>query len=812
MNTLNLTQEEINKLTPAMQQYVFFKNKNPDCLILFRMGDFYETFYDDAIQSSQILDITLTSRGTGEKKAPLAGIPYHALSYYLPKLLNANIKVAICEQVEDPKQAKGLVKRDVIRIYTPGTIIENDLLNANESSYIFCIMQKEDFYVVYGDLSIGEVYYAKFDETDLFNLINKYTPKEIILSDSLKLNNELIEKLNKMNSYLSFIDDIFFESFHGTTYIKTFHPDINLKEIKQDFIGPIYALLNYVRKNHFKKADFIKKIIEIEFSKYMKLDYSTIQNLDLINSKNSLYNILNNTKTKMGQRYLKQILLNPLKEKEEIENRLNHVEKYIQNKYELNKIREIFENLSDIERLNMKISYSNPNPKDVLAFKDTIKIILELSKFNDFNIIKENENEIQKLYHFLINAIKDEVPAIMRDGNVIRDGFSKDLDDLRNIRDNSKSVILEIEKKEQQNTNIKNLKIKYNKVFGYFFEISKGNLDKTPNHFIRKQTLVNAERFVTKELEDLEVKILSAHEKIKTIEQELFETIILEIKNHYDLFEKISKQISYIDLITTFSFNANKYNYVRAQIEGNEIILEESRHPVIERLQDNFIHNDIQMKNQEIFIITGPNMSGKSTLIRQTAIIALMSQIGSFVPCKKAKLPIFDNIYTRIGARDDLAKGDSTFMVEMNEVANILRNATNDSLVILDEIGRGTSTFDGVALAWSIIEYLYNRIKCKTMFATHYHILNKMEKEFEYVTNYSMSVMENSNEVIFLRKLKKGGTDKSYGIYVGQLAGLPPIVLSRAKEVLEKIENDDNTIKKLTADELKQMSLNEIFK
>lgn len=812
MNPLELTNEQIKKLTPAMQQYVMFKRKYSDALILFRMGDFYETFYDDAIESSKILDITLTARGTGDKKAPLAGIPYHALSYYLPKLLSANIKVAICEQIEDPKLAKGLVKRDVVRVYTPGTVIENDLLDANQSSYIFSVMQKEDFYIVYGDLSLGEIYYSKFDEDDLFNLINKYSPKEIVLSDSLKLNIELIEKLEKTKSYLSYVDDIYFENYHGLTYLKTFHPDINIKEINKDFIGPIYALLNYVRKNHFKQADFIKKIIEVQYSKYMKLDYSTIKNLDLIESKNSLFNIINETKTKMGQRYLKQILLNPLKDKEEIENRLSCVERYIHDKDNLERIRYIFSLLSDIERLNIKISYSNPNPKDIIAMREALGVLLKLEEYNDFSIIKNNFDKLSKLFQYLNNSIKEEVPVIIREGNVIKKGFSKKLDEFVELRDNSRKIILEIEKKEQEKLRIKNLKIKYNKVFGYFFEISKGNLDKVPEYFIRKQTLVNAERFVTTELEELESKILSAHEKIKILEQELFKVVIDEIKKHYNLIEKISKQISYIDIITTFSQNAINYNYIRPTIGVKEVNIERSRHPVIERIEKEFIYNDIHMKNQEIFIITGPNMSGKSTLIRQVAIIALMAQIGSYVPCKKAELPIFDNIYTRIGARDDLTKGESTFMVEMNEVANILRNATNDSLVILDEIGRGTSTYDGVALAWSITEFLYNRVKCKTMFATHYHILNKMEKEFEFITNYSMSISETDEEVIFLRKLKKGGTDKSYGIYVGKLAGLPPIVLSRAKDVLQKIETDDNAIKKITSDKLKQMSLNEKFK
>lgn len=812
MDPLKLTDDQIKKLTPAMQQYVMFKRRQPDALILFRMGDFYEMFYDDAIKASKILDITLTSRGSNDKKAPLAGIPYHALSYYLPKLIKENIKVAICEQIEDPKKAKGLVKRDIVRVYTPGTVIENNLLDANENSYIFSIIQREDFYLVYGDISVGEIYYSKLNEDDLFNYIQKYKPKEIILSESLKINTKFLEKLEKSSAYKTYLGDIYFSREYGEKFIKTFHPDLKTAKIKKEFIGPLYALLYYIQKNHFKYASFVKEVTEIENSKYMKLDYSTVKNLDLVDNKNSLYSTINKTKTKMGSRKLKQMILNPLKKKDLIEARHDFVEKYYNNRSLTLEIREILSRLSDLERLNMKISYSNPNPKDLVALRESLYVLKELSEFQDFEIISENLVKLNKLHDVLIKGIKEDPPAIVREGNVIRKGFDSRLDELSEIRDNSKEIILQIEKKEQEKTGIKNLKIKYNKVFGYFFEVSKGNVSKVPDYFIRKQTLVNSERYVTKDIQDLEGKIVSAHEKIKTLENELFNSIISQCKNYFSIIEEISKKIAYNDVLITFAKISFENNYNKPNMGSSRLELTESRHPVIEKIESNFINNDLKMDDSEIFIITGPNMSGKSTLIRQVALNSIMAQIGCFVAASKANLPVFDNVFTRIGAKDNLAKGESTFMVEMLEVGNILKNVSKDSLVILDEIGRGTSTYDGVSLAWSIIEYLYNRVKCKSMFATHYHILNKMENEFENISNYSMAISENEDEVTFLRKLVKKGTDKSYGIYVAKLAGLPRIVLDRAEEILKKIESEDKHIQKIKSDNLKQMSLGELFK
>ncbi|MHA1784116.1 MAG: DNA mismatch repair protein MutS [Candidatus Helarchaeota archaeon] len=803
------------KMTPLQKQYMEIKQRHQDCLLLFRMGDFYETFDDDAVTCSKALGIALAKR----QGQDLAGVPYHALDKYLPILIKKGFKVAICEQVEDPKTKTGkIVKREVTRIITPGTVYENDLLDDKVNNFIFCITTaKKNIGIAFIDFSTGEFLVTELKKIDflgqILNLLHKFNPAECLLPINLFEDKELYGSLKKEfpNIFITTINDYHFEFENAyeelISHFKTTSLDgFGVEEFKIG-IQAAGAILSYLKNMQKSSLKNLIKITPYYSASYMNLDVATQKNLEITQNivdgglKGSLLEIFDNTASPMGARLLRKWIIQPLTIIEKIQQRQDAVEELFQDVFKRQEIREILSQIFDIERLISKVSYGNANGRDLLTLKNSLVKIKELKKIGQFNseLLIESIKKITDLpevIELIDKNIKDDCPITIKEGGIIKKGINSELDELREIQKNSKQWILNLESEERKKTKIKNLKIKYNKVFGYFIEVTKANSKDVPDRYIRKQTLVNAERYIVPELKDFEVKILSADEKIKNIEYELFIDIRRKVAEKVEEIQETARSVAIFDVISTFAEVAKLNNYVKPIVNGrSKIEIIEGRHPVVEKISGSqkFIPNDTYMDSNEnlVIILTGPNMAGKSTYIRQIALITLMAQIGSFVPAKRAVIGIVDRIFSRVGAFDDISRQRSTFMVEMNETANILNNATKRSLIILDELGRGTSTFDGLSIAWSVVEHIHNETKAKTLFATHYHQLCQIENYLPGVKNYHIQIKEQGNEMIFLRKITRGGSDKSFGIEVAKLAGIPSPVIERAQKILKKLEAGD---------------------
>lgn len=800
-----------SKLTPMMKQYFDCKDKYPDCILFFRLGDFYEMFFEDAIVASKTLEIALTGKSCGlEERAPMCGVPFHSANSYISKLVESGYKVAIGEQLEDPATVKGIVKRDVIRVVTPGTVLEGSLLENKKNNYLLSLYKINDnIGLTYVDISTGETNATYLTKDKVIEEIAKVHPTEIILND-LSLKEELRNIATIGNIYLN---ETFDENYLDESILNKYFDEDYLSKLKFDeydlIKNSLCILLNYIYNTQKQVTSNINRINIYNSSEYMVLDMFTRNNLELTQTirgskkKGSLLHVLDKTSTAMGGRLLRKYVEEPLVNKKRIEKRLNVIEEIKDDFILREDLNDILKNVYDIERICGKIAFEKVTPKEMIHLKNSIEKLPELNNvINSSNakILKnyiDDMDDLNDLYNLIKESIKEDPSITIKDGNIIKSEFNDELKELRDISKNGAFMIKEIENREREKTGVKSLKIGFNKVFGYYIEITKANLNTAniDDGYIRKQTLSNAERFITSELKEIEDKILHAEEKIKTLEYEIFVNIRETIYKNIDRIQKVAKIIANIDVFVSFATVAYMNNYVKPLInEENKLDIKNGRHPVIENIvgEENFVPNDTYLNNGEniINIITGPNMAGKSTYMRQTAIITLMAHIGSFVPAEYANIPICDRIFTRVGASDDLSQGQSTFMVEMSEVSHILKNATDKSLVILDEIGRGTSTYDGISLAWSIVEYIEQYIKCKTLFATHYHELTDLENKFEEVKNYSIAVKEDGDGIVFLRKIIPQGADKSYGIYVAQLAKLPEEVINRSKEILKDLEKN----------------------
>lgn len=795
--------ENIDKMkySPMIRQYIEIKEKYPDTLIFYRVGDFYELFFNDAIVGAKELEIVLTGKDAGvEERVPMAGVPHHAVDSYLDTLTNKGYKVAIVEQVEDPKQAQGIVKRDVVRIVTPGTVIDEVSLDAKQNNFLVSLsINKEEFILSYVDLSTGEGYLTNIPNNDslVFAEIIKLNAKEIIIPSDFP-----VEILNPLKQIYSFA--ISFEDNNSApSYFKGLLSALSKEEEKN-----YCRLLNYIVKTQMRTLVHMQKVVKYNINSYLKIDLSSRKNLELLetlrfqNRKNTLLNVLDKCSTAMGSRFLKKSILFPLIDKEQLEKRYNIIEKFKKAFIASSDLRKCLVEVYDLERLVGRISYENANPRDLLQLRKSlenlpkIKKLLEQSNVNDVFDLSKDFDKYKEIFKLIDSSISLDAPYVIKDGNVIKKGYSAELDELKLINLDSKNYILSLEAKERERTGIKTLKVGFNKVFGYYIEVSKlqSELVKDEYGFIRKQTLSNAERYITQELKEKEAMILRAEEKTLELENKLFSDIRNTLKGYTECLQNLAKILAELDMMLSFTKVSNDNKYVRPILNDNgEILIKDGRHPVIEtNISVNFIPNDLKMNNNEsILLITGPNMSGKSTYMRQVALISIMAQIGCFVPAKSASLPIFDQIFTRIGASDDIVSGQSTFMVEMMEVNNALQFATKNSLVLFDEIGRGTATYDGMALAQSIIEYIHNNISCKTLFSTHYHELTSLESSLSNLKNVHVSAEEVKGEVVFLHKVKDGAIDKSYGINVAKLAKIPLDVILRATDILNKLQENE---------------------
>lgn len=806
--------------TPMQKQYDRLKKKYNDCILLFRLGDFYESFDNDAKILSKILSIVLTRRGKGEKERPMAGIPHHALDNYLPKIVKAGYKVAIAEQLEEPQKGKKVVDRDVVKVITAGTITNEKVLNQGKNNYIACLnlLQKKS-YTNYGlsvcDLTTGEFYITEyFFEKEaniplLLDEIRRINPAELLLSEQT-----LQQFTSLKNVKLQKIDDNEFNYSDSKQILLRHFKVRNLKGFGIDKyksgITAAGVLLKYLFETQKTSLTHISKIYYKHISKFMFLDESTIRNLELVSTirndgSPSLLDVLDDTKTPMGKRKLYNWIIMPLISKNDIELRNDGVEELYKDTILLNEIRSNLDEIFDIERILGRIGTESINARDLLALKQSldrsISIAKKISAFKSkilqstYKTIHQT-SKVDRIIKLIDEAITDDPPAVITEGNIIREGYSKELDRITEASKSGKEWLRNLQLDEIKKTGISSLKVKFNKVFGYYIEITKSNLDKVPENYIRKQTLVNAERFITPELKEKEELILNAQEKAIELEYKLFVEIRLKISRYIKLLQSIANSIASLDVLCNFSHLALNENFVKPVIvdNGDRVLdIENGRHYVVEKIDDeDFIPNDayLNCKDHQIAIITGPNMAGKSTFIRQVALIVLMAQIGSFVPASSMKFKPVDRIFTRVGASDNLAAGESTFLIEMNETANILNNATQNSLIILDEVGRGTSTYDGVAIAWAIAEFIHNNVGAKTLFATHYHELVDLEKYLPKVKNFNVSIKESDGKILFLRKIKKGGTDKSYGVYVAEFAGIPVEVIKKAKEILLSLEQE----------------------
>ncbi len=808
------------ELTPMMQKYLETKETYPDCILFYRLGDFYEMFFEDAVTASRELEITLTGKSCGlEERAPMCGIPYHAVDGYLNKLVAKGYKVAICEQVEDPKQAKGLVKREVTRIVTPGTNLAPQALDETKNNYLMCIVYIADRYgISIADITTGDYFVTELeDSAKLMDEIYKFMPSEIICNESFYMSGMDLEDLrNRLGITIYSLDSWYFddaicrkkllEHFHVSSFA-----GLGLEDYDCGIISA-GALLQYLIETQKNSLAQLTHITPYTTAKYMMLDSSTRRNLELTETlrekqkRGSLLWVLDKTKTAMGARLLRKYLEQPLIEKEEILKRLDAVEELKSMAISREEIREYLTPVYDLERLITRITYGSANPRDLTAFKTSLEMlpslhyILEEMQSPLLTGIRGDLDTLEDLCMLIRDAIIDDPPLAMKEGGIIRDGYHEEVDTLRRAKSEGKDWLAKLEEEEREKTGIKTMKIKYNKVFGYYLEVTNSYKDMVPDYYTRKQTLANAERYITPELKELEDTILGAEDKLFALEYDLYSTVRDTIAGEVERIQKTAKAVAALDVFASLALVAERNNYVRPKInEKGTIDIKDGRHPVVEKMipNDMFISNDTYLddKKQRISIITGPNMAGKSTYMRQAALIVLMAQLGSFVPAASANIGLVDRIFTRVGASDDLASGQSTFMVEMTEVANILRNATSRSLLILDEIGRGTSTFDGLSIAWAVVEYISDTklLGAKTLFATHYHELTELEGKIENVNNYCIAVKEKGDDIVFLRKIVKGGADKSYGIQVAKLAGVPDIVIDRAKEIVEELSEEDIT-------------------
>lgn len=809
----------MKKLTPMMEQYMEIKNQYDDTLLLFRLGDFYELFFDDALVASRELEITLTGRDCGlEERAPMCGVPYHSVNNYINKLVIKGYKVAICDQVEDATEAKGIVKRDVVRVITPGTLIDTELLEEKKNNYLMAIYGEEKGVgITYVDISTGElltteIIKEKFKE-NLHDEICKIHPKEIIyyVEDPL-LKDVITDCGEKLNLYMNDYEDWRFDYEYAIKQLKSHFNIISIEGLgftyKHLGIQSTGALIDYLKLTQKRTLNHLKRIQIYTLKDTMVLDLNTRRNLELTETirekkkKGSLLWVLDKTMTSMGGRLLRRWIEEPLLDIESINNRLSIVEIFKEDLLLRKELKEYLKDIYDLERLSGKIAYGTVNPRDLIALKNSItclpaiKALLankESTFLQDILLKIGNHEEVKGLVE---NAILDEPSINVKEGNIIKNGYNQDVDELRHASKEGKSWISSLEAKERERTGIKSLKIGYNKIFGYYLEVTKSNLHMVPNDYIRKQTLANCERYITPELKEMESKVLGAEEKVITLEYQLFLEIRKEIEKEVPNIQKTAQSIAQLDALYSLAESAYENGYIRPLVNNDhKIIINNGRHPVVEKMINNngFISNDtiIDRERHEISIITGPNMAGKSTYMRQVALIVLMAQIGSFIPAESATIGVVDRIFTRVGASDDLSQGQSTFMVEMSEMANILSNATMNSLLILDEIGRGTSTFDGLSIAWAVIEHISQALKCKTLFSTHYHELTELEGIIEGVKNYRIAVKEEEDHIVFLRKVIEGSADKSYGIQVAKLAGLPTAVIGRAQQILVDLEKND---------------------
>ncbi len=811
--------------TPLMKQYREIKSNFEDSILFFRLGDFYEMFFEDAVKASRELGLTLTSRNK-EKNAdvPLAGVPFHSADSYITKLVSKGYKVAICEQTEDPKMAKGIVKREVVKIITPGTVVDVEALDAKSNNYLMSILKVENkLGIAYIDITTGEFKVTEVEKDDdfvkLFNEINKIEPKEVLVTEDFygEIKEKLDDFLQKNDSVVTFVSKIRDSAKYLMDYFKIVSLESYGIKDKKGIIGAAAMALDYAATMQVEHELTVEKIEFVNTSNYAEINAITSRNLELLKNQRektvygSLLWVLDECKTSMGTRLLKRFINNPLLNIEKIRKRQEDVQYFIDNILIREDLREKLEDIYDLERLLGKIIFGSENGKDLTALKKTIKSAVEIMKIlENTDFFKNIDADILfECYKIIDDSINEDAPFSVREGGIIKSGYNAELDEIRNIMNSGKDFLLDIEQREREATGIKNMKIKFNKVFGYFIEITKSNLSMVPEHYIRKQTLSNSERYITPELKKYEDTIINSKAKIEDLEYHLFKKISGKIKEHRKILSELAERLAYIDVMVSFAVSAIENDYAKPEMnEEYSFEIEGGRHPVVEKLigRTDYVSNDTVFTEKESFVVlTGPNMSGKSTYMKQIALISIMAQIGSFVPAKKANLSVIDKYLTRIGASDDILTGQSTFMVEMSEVSNILNNATEKSLIILDEVGRGTSTTDGVSIATAISMYIHDKIGAKTVFATHYHELTDLENKFAHITNYRIEVDEKQGKVMFLRNIVKGGADKSYGIEVAKLAGLPKEILVESKKILKRLEQKKELIERTV--DVHQLSL-----
>ena len=811
--------------TPLMKQYKEIKSNFEDSILFFRLGDFYEMFFEDAVKASKELGLTLTSRNK-EKNAdvPLAGIPFHSADSYITKLVSKGYKVAICEQTEDPKMAKGIVKREVVKIITPGTVVDVEALDAKSNNYLMSILKVENkLGIAYIDITTGEFKVTEVEKDDdfvkLFNELNKIEPKEVLVTEDFygEIKEKLDDFLQKNDSVVTFVNKV----RDSAKYLMEYFEIVSLESYgikdKKGIIGAAAMALDYAATMQVEHELTVEKIEFVNISNYAEINAITSRNLELLKNQRektvygSLLWVLDECKTSMGTRLLKRFINNPLLNIDKIKKRQEDVQYFIDNILIREDLREKLEDIYDLERLLGKIIFGSENGKDLMALKKTIKSAVEIMKIlENTDFFKSIDvNILFECYKIIDDSINEDAPFSVREGGIIKSGYSQELDEIRNIMNSGKDFLLDIEQREREATGIRNMKIKFNKVFGYFIEITKSNLNMVPEHYIRKQTLSNSERYITPELKKYEDTIINSKAKIEDLEYHLFKEVSRKVKEHRKILSKLAERLAYIDVMVSFAVNAIENDYVKPEMsEEYSFEIVDGRHPVVEKLigRTDYVSNDTIFTEKESFVVlTGPNMSGKSTYMKQIALISIMAQIGSFVPAGKARLSIIDKYLTRIGASDDILTGQSTFMVEMSEVSNILNNATEKSLIILDEVGRGTSTTDGVSIATAISMYIHDKIGAKTVFATHYHELTDLENKFSHIVNYRIEVDEKQGKVMFLRNIVKGGADKSYGIEVAKLAGLPKEILVESRKILKRLEQKKELIEKTV--DVRQLSL-----
>ena len=800
------------ELTPMMKQFVELKAKHPDAVMLFRCGDFYETYSTDAVIASEILGITLTKRANGKGKTiEMAGFPHHALDTYLPKLIRAGKRVAICDQLEDPKATKKLVKRGITELVTPGVSINDNILNYKENNFLAAVhFDKSSCGVAFLDISTGEFLTAQgpFDYID--KLLNNFAPKEILFERTKRL----MFEGNFGSKFFTFeLEDwVFTETSAREKLLKHFETK-NLKgfgvEHLTNGIIAAGAILQYLDMTQHTQVAHITSLARIEEDKYVRLDKFTVRSLELIGSMNdggsSLIDVIDKTISPMGARLLKRWMVFPLKDEKPINDRLNVVEYFFRKPEFKEVIEEELSRIGDLERILSKVAVGRVSPREVVQLKIALQAIVPIKEAcmqadnASLNVIGEQLNLCPSIRERIEREINNDPPLLINKGGVIKDGINEELDDLRRIAYSGKDYLLKIQQRESETTGIPSLKIAFNSVFGYYIEVRNIHKDKVPQEWIRKQTLVNAERYITQELKEYEEKILGAEDKILSLETRLYNDLVLALSEYIPALQVNANLIARLDCLLSFANIARQNNYIRPVIEDSDVLdIRQGRHPVIEKqlpIGEKYIANDVMLdsSSQQVIIITGPNMAGKSALLRQTALITLMAQIGSFVPAQSARIGLVDKVFTRVGASDNISVGESTFMVEMNEASDILNNISDRSLILFDELGRGTSTYDGISIAWAIVEHIHEhpKAKARTLFATHYHELNEMEKSFKRIKNYNVSVREVDNKVIFLRKLERGGSEHSFGIHVAKMAGMPKSIVKRANEILKQLETDN---------------------